>query len=75
MYDNIIFAPEDKLNICLENNIDIMIEDKVENIEKISTKLPVICFNAGYNKDCKNDNIYRVYNWYDIYNLINDGNF
>lgn len=75
VYDNIIFAPEDKLNICLENNIDIMIEDKVENIEKISTKLPVICFNAGYNKDCKNDNIYRVYNWYDIYNLINDGNF
>lgn len=75
VYDKIIFAPEDKLNICLENNIDIMIEDKVENIEKISTKLPVICFNAGYNKDCKNDNIYRVYNWYDIYNLINDGNF
>lgn len=75
VYDNIIIAPEDKLNICLENNIDIMIEDKVENIEKISTKLPVICFNAGYNKDCKNDNIYRVYNWYDIYNLINDGNF
>lgn len=75
VYDKIIFAPEDKLNICLENNIDIMIEDKVENIEKISTKLPVICFNAGYNKNCKNDNIYRVYNWYDIYNLINDGNF
>lgn len=75
VYDKIIFAPEDKLNICLENNIDIMIEDKVENIEKISIKLPVICFNAGYNKNCKNDNIYRVYNWYDIYNLINDGNF
>ena len=75
VYDKIIFAPEEKLNICLENNIDIMIEDKVENIEKISTKLPVICFNAGYNKNCKNDNIYRVYNWYDIYNLINDGNF
>ena len=73
IYDKIIFAPEDKLQICLENNIDIMIEDKVANIEKISTKLPVICFHAGYNKDCKNDNIYRVYTWYDIYNLINGG--
>ena len=72
-YDKIVFAPEDKLQICLENNIDVMIEDKVENIEKISTRLPVICFHAGYNKHCKNDNIYRAYTWYDIYNLINGG--
>lgn len=73
VYDKIVFAPEDKLQICLENNIDVMIEDKVENIEKISTRLPVICFHAGYNKHCKNDNIYRAYTWYDIYNLINGG--
>ena len=73
IYDKIVFAPEDKLQICLENNIDVMIEDKVENIAKISTRLPVICFHAGYNKHCKNDNIYRVYTWYDIYNLINGG--
>lgn len=73
IYDKIIFAPEDKLQICLENNIDVMIEDKATNIEKISTRLPVICFHVGYNKHCKNDNIYRVYNWYDIYNLINGG--
>ena len=50
-----------------------MIEDKVANIEKISTRLPVICFHAGYNKHCENDNIYRAYTWYDIYNLINGG--
>ena len=73
VYDKIVFAPEDKLQICLENNIDVMIEDKVANIEKISTRLPVICFHAGYNKHCKNDNIYRTYTWYDIYNLINGG--
>ena len=73
IYDEIIFAPEDKLQICLENNIDVMIEDKVANIEKISTRLPVICFHAGYNKHCKNDNIYRAYTWYDISNLINGG--
>ena len=73
VYDKIVFTPEDKLQICLENNIDVMIEDKVENIEKVSTRLPVICFHAGYNKHCKNDNIYRAYTWYDIYNLINGG--
>ena len=69
-YDDIIFSPEDKLDICINNNIDIMIEDKVYNIDKISTKIPVICFNAGYNEICKGNNIYRAYSWYDIYNII-----
>ena len=69
-YDKIIFSPEDKLDICINNNIDIMIEDKVDNINKISTKIPVICFNAGYNEKCEGENIFRVYTWYDIYNTI-----
>lgn len=69
-YDKIIFSPEDKLNICLENDIDLMIEDKVENINKISTKIPVICFDARYNQECKGFNITRVYSWYDIYAKI-----
>lgn len=69
-YDKIIFSPEDKLNICEENNIGVMIEDKPRNIEMISTKLPVICFNAGYNENCMGKNIIRCYSWYDIYNKI-----
>ena len=69
-YDSLIFSTEDKLDICIKNNINIMIEDKVDNINKISTKIPVICFNAGYNEECKGENIFRVYTWYDIYNTI-----
>lgn len=69
-YDNIIFSGEDKLDICLDNNIDVMIEDKVDNINKISKKIPVICFNAGYNKKCSGKNIIRCYSWYDIYAKI-----
>lgn len=69
-YDGLIFSPEDKLDICIKNNINIMIEDKVDNINKISIKIPVICFNSGYNEECKGENIYRVYTWYDIYNTI-----
>lgn len=69
-YDKIIFSPEDKYDICKDNNIDIMIEDKVDNINKISKILPVICFNASYNKSCIGNNIYRVYTWYDIYYTI-----
>lgn len=69
-HDNIIFSPEDKLKIYINNNIDIMIEDKVENINKLSTIIPVICFNAGYNKQCNGKNIIRCYSWYDIYSKI-----
>ena len=74
IYDKIIFSPEDKLDTCLKNNVDVMIEDKVDNIEKISTKLPVICFHAGYNKKCIGKNIYRAYTWYVVYKLIIGGN-
>lgn len=72
-YDEIIFSPEDKKENCKKYNIDIMIEDKVDNINKISSIIPVICFHAGYNKECNGSNIYRAYNWYDIYNLISGG--
>lgn len=73
-YDKIIFSPEDKLDICQDNNIDIMIEDKPKNINNISTKIPVICFNAGYNEECNGNNIIRCYSWYDIYYKIKNIN-
>ena len=69
-YDKLIFSPEEKLNTCLENKIDIMVEDKPENINVISTKIPVICINAGYNQHCNGSNIYRAYSWYDVYYKI-----
>lgn len=69
-YNKLILAPEDKLQICQENKIDLMIEDKVANINNISTKIPVICYNTGYNQECIGDNIYRCYSWYDIYAKI-----
>ncbi|MNI80897.1 5' nucleotidase, deoxy (Pyrimidine), cytosolic type C protein (NT5C) [compost metagenome] len=69
-YDKLIFSPEDKLDICINHNIDIMIEDSPNNINTLSTKIPVICFNANYNSKCKGDNILRCYSWYDIYNKI-----
>ena len=76
LYDKLIFSNSDKLDVCIKNNIDIMIEDKPKNILKISTTIPVICFNAGYNENCTGINIYRAYSWYDIYyklNLLQNG--
>ena len=69
-YDKIIFSKESKLQYCIDNNIDVMIEDKAENIETIATKIPVICFDARYNLKCEGENIIRCYSWYDIYDKI-----
>lgn len=65
-YDKLIVSKE-KLEICKNYKIDIMIEDKTENINSISTKIPVICFNVNHNKNLKGNNIYRAYSWYDVY--------
>lgn len=71
-YDKIIFTLEDKLNICLDNKIDLMIEDKPKNINEISKKIPVFCFHSEYNEHCVGKNITRCYSWYDIYAKIID---
>ena len=70
IYDKLIFSNSDKLDICIENDINVMIEDNPFNINKISAAIPVICFNSGYNESCIGINIYRAYSWYDIYHKI-----
>lgn len=70
-YDEIIFS-DNKVDICKENNIDVMIEDKPENIVSISKEIKVICYDNPYNEDLCSHNIIRCYSWYDIYEKIND---
>lgn len=70
VYDKLIFSGENKVHICSENKIDLMIDDSVDNVNNISTIIPVICFDARYNKECKGKNIIRCYSWYDIYAKI-----
>ena len=49
-----------------------MIEDEPKCINSVAARLPVICFNAKYNEQCKGNNIIRCYSWYDIYNKIKE---
>lgn len=69
-YDKLIFTTGSKLPYCLENEVDIMIEDSPTNIMDISTKVPVLCFDNPYNKKIEGNRITRVYSWYDILNKI-----
>lgn len=75
-YDKLIFSKaskERKSDEIIENKIDLMIEDSPNNINEISNIIPVICYNAEYNKDCKGNRITRCYSWYDIYDKIKIG--
>ena len=69
-YDRLIFTKGSKLPYCLENNIDIMIEDSPRNILDIAQKIPVLCYDNPYNKNIEEKNIKRVYSWYDILRKI-----
>lgn len=76
-FDKIFFcstkkSDSDKFRVCKSLNVDVMIEDKKENIEKISKIAKVICLDAKYNQDCQGQNIYRAYNFNDVYNIISE---
>lgn len=71
VYDEIIFSTN-KADICKKMNIDVMVEDKPENILSISKIIPVICYDHPYNKGLFDENIIRSYSWYDIYKKIRE---
>ena len=71
--DELIFASDaEKLEQCLKNNIDIMIEDSPSNILNISNKIKVIKYDCQYNKNIEGKNIIMAYSWYHIYNIIKE---
>lgn len=70
-YDKLIFArDEEKILRCMENNIDVMIEDSPKNIKDISRKINVIKFNCKYNEGIEGTNIVNAYSWCHIFNII-----
>ena len=70
LYDEIIFTADSKEVICENKKIDIMIDDEEKNIIPISKNIPVICFDAHYNRKVKGPNVIRCYTWYDILTKI-----
>lgn len=75
VYDDIIFcsienSAEEKMQACLEHGIHIMVEDKKENIDKISEVIPTLCFSTRNNEDYEKENVFRVNNYDDVYTMI-----
>lgn len=74
-YEKIIYCDEkgsevDKYNACVDNKIDVMIDDKKENINELSKITRVLCYDSLYNQECKGDNITRVHNFNEVYQAI-----
>ena len=74
-YDKIIYTTENKVPYCIDNSIEIMIEDSPKNIESLSKYIPIICFNSRYNQNCTGNNITQCFSWYDIYENISKKSF
>lgn len=72
-YTNIIFS-KNKLETIKEYNIQMMLEDNLNNIEKISNLIPVFIMNNTYNTSIQNKNTVRCYSWYDFYNKFHKFN-
>lgn len=75
IYDKLIFSKsirEKKKQEIIENEINLMIEDNPNNINELSNIIPVICYDATYNRICSHDRIFRCYSWYDIYKKISE---
>jgi len=71
-YDNIIFSATDKAKACIENNIDIMIDDSIKHCEDVEkTGIKAILFTSMINKD-KNASLQRANNWKELEEKINE---
>ena len=60
-----------KLESCLDNNIDVMIEDHHDLSLELSGIIPVVMFDYPYNAHLDANNITRVRDWLEVKTVIN----
>ena len=76
-YDDIIFCEEkgsgvDKLRVCKENNIDVMVDDSPENLYEIRKNNQVICYTAAWNLECHDLDECRVNSFKELYERVKE---
>ncbi len=72
-YDKLIltngYNSLEKVNICIENNISIMIDDSTRVYsEMVKNGITALLMDTPYSR--KMEDVKRVYNWEEIYNFI-----
>lgn len=72
-YDKLIVNAKDKLQYCIDNKIDIFIEDSYETcVELQKNGIKAILVSTKMNEAIVDDSIVRVDNWDQIYNIISE---
>lgn len=69
--DDIFYCSEknseaDKYDVCIEKNIDILIDDKIENLLALKDRVKIYCFQARWNEDCRELDAYRIRGFDDL---------
>ncbi|HEX3010560.1 MAG TPA: hypothetical protein VHQ70_00800 [Syntrophomonadaceae bacterium] len=59
-----------KLSVCMENNVEVMIEDHHDLAYELSERIPVLMFDYPYNAHMVADNIIRITNWRQVPTII-----
>lgn len=70
VYDKLLVGKREKKSFCIENEIEVLIDDEPQHIMQMSEFIPVLVFDGIYNRQCVGDNIIRVYDWLDIAKTI-----
>ncbi len=75
IFDKYYWTIEKKEEVCIKENIDIMIDDFNKNCEKIAkAKIKVIYLKDAPSYDLEEDKYIKVlYNWGEIYRYIREG--
>ena len=70
-YNKIITGAGKKAELCVENNIDLLIDDSIKHCTNLSNiGIDTLLFNSINNKDIET-NLKRVYNWNEVYDYVN----
>ena len=76
LHDEVVFCVHDdedsKKDVCLEKNVKVLIDDEPTNIFSVASIAKVFCFDNTYNEDVEGDNIFRVHNFEEAYELISE---
>lgn len=70
VYDKLLVGTREKKSACIENKIEVLIDDEPQHIMQMSEFIPVLVLDGIYNRQCVGDNIIRVYDWVDIAQTI-----
>lgn len=74
-YNKMIIGAYDKLDYCLNNNIEVFIDDSLEVLQELS-KHGIKCYlmTSPVNRELDPQNIKRVHSWQEIYDNLNGVN-